>query len=80
MLYAIEESVSILFIKVPVFVGIQEVVSCMILDRHYSLSSSQIACREHNFNRAVKLVSLHTVRREFTAAIFLYGAVQLFTI
>lgn len=42
--------------KLPTPLGIQEVVSCMILDRHYSLSSGETAWRGDNGIIAVELV------------------------
>ena len=54
---AIEESMAILFRKFPISLGIQEVVSCMILDRHYSSSSCRIAWRGNNCVTAVEIVS-----------------------
>ena len=43
--------------KLPVALGIQEVVSCMILDSCYFSSSCKIAWRGHNCVIAVELVS-----------------------
>lgn len=72
---------SILFIKVPISLGIQVAVSCIILDRHYSLSSSKIACRGHNFNRGVKLVSSGSSKKGvYCSCFFARGSQVIYTL